>query len=197
MPKYMKISVPKFNNDGATPMSSYLRLGSVEDAATAGSLDVALGSETGEDLAAKVRSFIDDNRQRCAAGADPEPAMGTAHLQALIDVLQAERDMEQQRCDFLLQTLEALEKDPGQWLTDLSVQVEATLNTMTELEKEIDAERAKLLAAAKPKRSSTAAAAPEFKQPDYCGDYLTPSQRQAVTKKLHTHTSAHPFPAQL
>ena len=39
------------------------------------------------------------------------------------------------------------------------------------------------MAAAKPKRSSTAAAAPEFKQPDYCGDYLTPSQRQAVSKK--------------
>ncbi|UQA57785.1 hypothetical protein [Polyangium aurulentum] len=62
--KYLLIEVPNYNladgEDGA--MSSYLRLGAVKDPSIAASPSAPKAS--GEDLAAKVTSFIDDERVR-------------------------------------------------------------------------------------------------------------------------------------
>lgn len=62
--KYILIEAPNFNNAAseADAMSSYLRLGAVKDPAIAASAGAPKAS--GEDLAALVTTFIDDNRVR-------------------------------------------------------------------------------------------------------------------------------------
>ncbi|WP_438033827.1 hypothetical protein [Sorangium sp. So ce204] len=62
--KYLLIEVPNFNDAAseAEAMGSYLRLGAVKDPSLAGSPGAPRG--TGEDLAARVTSFIDDTRKR-------------------------------------------------------------------------------------------------------------------------------------
>jgi hypothetical protein len=62
--KYMLIEVPNYNNAAseAEAMSSYLRLGAVKDPAIAANPGAPRAS--GEDLAAKVTTFIDDDRVR-------------------------------------------------------------------------------------------------------------------------------------
>ncbi|WP_437296117.1 hypothetical protein [Sorangium sp. So ce426] len=62
--KYLLIEVPNFNDAAseAEAMGSYLRLGAVKDPSLAGSPGAPRA--TGEDLAARVTSFIDDTRKR-------------------------------------------------------------------------------------------------------------------------------------
>ncbi|NUP14468.1 MAG: hypothetical protein HOW73_51215 [Polyangiaceae bacterium] len=62
--KYILIEAPNFNNASseAEAMSSYLRLGAVKDPALAASAGAP--KATGEDLAALVTTFVDDNRVR-------------------------------------------------------------------------------------------------------------------------------------
>ncbi|WP_437796625.1 hypothetical protein [Sorangium sp. So ce693] len=62
--KYLLIEVPNFNDaaSDAEAMGSYLRLGAVKDPSLAGSPGAPRA--TGEDLAARVTSFIDDTRKR-------------------------------------------------------------------------------------------------------------------------------------
>jgi hypothetical protein len=62
--KYLHIEVPGFDDpgSGAGTMTSYLHLGAVRDPMIAGS--PAAPPSTGEDLAARVTSFIDDDRMR-------------------------------------------------------------------------------------------------------------------------------------
>ncbi len=62
--KYILIEAPNFNNAAqeATAMSSYLRLGAVKDPAIAANPSAPKAS--GEDLAALVTTFIDDDRVR-------------------------------------------------------------------------------------------------------------------------------------
>lgn len=62
--KYALLEVPNFNNakDPAQAMSSYLRLGAVKDLSIAANPGAPKAS--GEDLAAKVTTFIDDDRHR-------------------------------------------------------------------------------------------------------------------------------------
>jgi hypothetical protein len=71
--KYILIEAPNFNNakSDAAAMSSYLRLGAVKDLSIAASSGAPKAS--GEDLAALVTSFIDDNRVRegCPAYLSP------------------------------------------------------------------------------------------------------------------------------
>jgi hypothetical protein len=74
--RYIKLSVPNFNLAPTTQpkaqMTSYLRLGAVEDLTTAGKKPTSLGSPnvdpTGEDLASLVTGFADDTRVRDGAG---------------------------------------------------------------------------------------------------------------------------------
>jgi len=181
MPKYLQLSVPEFNTDGSTPMTSYLRLGSVVDPTTAGSAEVEIGSATGEDLAAKVVTFADDSRRRCAEGVDPEPAMETKQLKALLAYLEAERETEKQRYDFLLGYLESLADDPEEAVMGLVAQVEASETVMAELQEQIDAEQAK-----HGPSGATATDDSGLGPPNYCTEYIAPSQREAVTKTLHT-----------
>ncbi|KYF62920.1 hypothetical protein BE11_20550 [Sorangium cellulosum] len=62
--KYLLIEVPNFNNaeTEADAMGSYLRLGAVKEPSLAADPSAPKGS--GEDLAARVTSFIDDTRKR-------------------------------------------------------------------------------------------------------------------------------------
>ena len=60
------------------PMDTYLRLGTVPDPDRAGSTEIPAGDPSGEDLAARVQSFDDDERRRCAADATVEPGAGAA-----------------------------------------------------------------------------------------------------------------------
>ncbi|WP_437528391.1 hypothetical protein WME79_45035 [Sorangium sp. So ce726] len=62
--KYLLIEVPNFNDaaSDAEAMGSYLRLGAVKDPSLAASPSAPRA--TGEDLAARVTSFIDDTRKR-------------------------------------------------------------------------------------------------------------------------------------
>ncbi|MGK3998701.1 hypothetical protein [Sorangium sp. So ce1024] len=62
--KYLLIEVPNFNNAAseAEAMGSYLRLGAVKDPSLAA--NPSAPKATGEDLAARVTSFIDDTRKR-------------------------------------------------------------------------------------------------------------------------------------
>ncbi|WP_437306011.1 hypothetical protein [Sorangium sp. So ce388] len=62
--KYLLIEVPNFNDAGteSEAMSSYLRLGAVKDPGIAASPNAPKAS--GEDLASRVTSFIDDTRKR-------------------------------------------------------------------------------------------------------------------------------------
>jgi len=62
--KYILIEAPNFNNASSETeaMSSYLRLGVVKDPAIAANPGAPKGS--GEDLAARITSFIDDTRVR-------------------------------------------------------------------------------------------------------------------------------------
>src|SRR5262245_2713110 len=62
--KYILIEAPNFNNASseAEAMSTYLRMGAVKDPAIAANPSAPKGS--GEDLAARITSFIDDTRVR-------------------------------------------------------------------------------------------------------------------------------------
>lgn len=62
--KYLLIEVPNFNDAAseAEAMGSYLRLGAVKDPSLAA--NPSAPRATGEDLAARVTSFIDDTRKR-------------------------------------------------------------------------------------------------------------------------------------
>lgn len=62
--KYLLIEVPNFNDAGteSEAMSSYLRLGAVKDPGLAANPNAPKAS--GEDLASRVTSFIDDTRKR-------------------------------------------------------------------------------------------------------------------------------------
>jgi hypothetical protein len=62
--KYLRIEVPNFNDakNGEGAMTSYLHLGAVWEPSYAASPSAPKG--TGEDLAARVTSFIDDDRVR-------------------------------------------------------------------------------------------------------------------------------------
>lgn len=62
--KYLLIEVPNFNDaaSDAEAMGSYLRLGAVKDPSLAA--NPSAPRATGEDLAARVTSFIDDTRKR-------------------------------------------------------------------------------------------------------------------------------------
>ena len=64
--KYYLVEVPNWNDSADDPMSSYIRLGAVKDVTIAGQADAP--KHTGEDLAAYVKGFIDDTRDRGVEG---------------------------------------------------------------------------------------------------------------------------------
>lgn len=62
--KFLRIDIPNYNSaeDEVDQMTSYLRLGTIEDPETAG--NPFAPPATGEDLASYVTSFLDDERKR-------------------------------------------------------------------------------------------------------------------------------------
>lgn len=80
--KFVLLKVPNFNESSSNPMCSYLRLGAVPPtlstqlaAATRATTPTSFPTDSGEDLALKVKSFNDDERYRGGASTDPYYSM--------------------------------------------------------------------------------------------------------------------------
>lgn len=192
--RYLLLETQDFSRDpeGSTPATSFLRLGGVQnlahvrDADTMRRLSPQAGATTaaagaGEDLAAKVHAFTDDDRDRC----DPphlDEDVAAAGAAARSERLRAEeRKLEERRLNLasIDHVVSKVLHDPTGWLRDLFDRWRVAEARVTRLQKAYDDALA-----------TAAAEAPVVEAhvgpPGFCPGYVPIADRKAETAKLHT-----------
>lgn len=191
--RYMVIETQNFTGSGEGPAkTSFLRLGGIADAKlvedeermrastpSAGAVTAATGA--GEDLAARVTEFHDDDRDRCdPPHLDDDDDTAAAEISATAEVFEAKRKLDEAKervaaIDVVL--LEVLEDAP-KWLNALFDRSDAARSRRDDLRRRY--EEAVALHAA-------AAASPRpGERPHFAPGYTTKHERREETARLHT-----------
>lgn len=178
-------------NEGSWPMTSYLRLGGVpnpervKDAATMRALTPAAGAITaatgaGEDLASRVMSFTDDERDRCDPPTLDDNQEATREV-AAENALWAQTQKLQEARDELGAiegVLLSVWDDPEGWLGSLYQQAVAAAKRARELEEAYELALGRL--------QNADEAAKRGEPPAFCPGYVSLAERQSESARLFT-----------